>query len=110
MDAEERAIREEIARYRGIRSLNLMKAVICLALGGLLLWMVASGDLIPNGELPASATLGRALGKTGTTAVAIGIGVLFILIGIIWALRLIRDLRDGVKQYEAQLRSGVAHD
>lgn len=105
MDAHEQAIRTQIARYRGIRSINLMKAFALILVGVLMLYLAASGTLFPAGGLPESATLGRALGEQGVTAVAVGIGLLAILGGLIWAYRLVRDLRGGVKHYEAQLRA-----
>ena len=105
MDANEQAIRTQIARYRGIRSINLIKAFALSLVGVLMLYMAASGTLFPAGGLPASATLGRALGEQGVMAVAVGIGLLAILGGVIWAYRLVRDLRVGVKHYEAQLRA-----
>lgn len=104
MDNHEQAIRDQIAIYRGIRSLNLIKALALMMIGGLMLYMAATGSLFPAGGLPPSATLGRALGEQGVTAVAVGIGVLAILGGGFWAYRLLRDLMVGAKQYEAQLR------
>jgi hypothetical protein len=104
MDAQEQAIRTKIARYRGIRSINLIKAFALILVGVLMLYMAASGTLFPAGGLPASATLGRALGEQGVTAVGVGIGLLAILGGLIWGYRLIRDLRVGVKHYETELR------
>jgi hypothetical protein len=104
MDAQEQAIRDQIALYRGVRSLNLMKALSLTMIGVLLLDMAVTGSLFPAGGLPASATLGRVLGERGVTVVAIGIGLVIIAGGGLWVYRLLRDLWVNVKQYEAELR------
>jgi hypothetical protein len=75
-----------------------------LLIGVLMLYMTATGTLFPPGGLPEKATLGRALGEQGVNAIAVLIGLVTILAGAIWGYRLIRDLRGGIKQYEAQLR------
>jgi hypothetical protein len=103
----EQHIRNQVGRYRGVRSINMMKALAMVLAGVILLYLAATDKFFPNGEIPASATIGKALGKQGVMAVAIGIAVLVIVIGIIWFLRLLRDLRVGVKAYEQTLRSGV---
>jgi hypothetical protein len=106
-DVNEQDIRNQVARYRGVRAINLMKAAALVLVGVIMLYMAATGSFFPNGELPDSATLGKALGKQGVMAVAVGIAVLVTGIGIIWFVRLLRDLRVGVKHYEEALRSGV---
>jgi hypothetical protein len=110
MDREESAIQRQVVRYRGIRALNLMKAGSLVLCGLIMLYLAASGDLFPEGGLPESATLGRALGEQGVMAVALGIGILVIGIGLIWGSRLVRDLRVGIKEYEAALHSGAYVD
>lgn len=106
-EVNEQDIRNQIARYRGVRALNLMKAAALILVGVIMLYLAATGSFFPNGELPDSATLGKALGKQGVMAVAVGIAVIVVGIGIIWFVRLLRDLRVGVKQFEEALRSGV---
>jgi hypothetical protein len=106
----EQYIRNQLARYRGVRAINMIKALAFVLLGGVMLYLAASDKFFPNGEIPDSATIGKTLGKQGVMAVAIGIAALAIIIGIIWFLRLLRDLRVGYKTYEQALRSGVQID
>lgn len=106
-DMNEQDIRNQVARYRGVRSINMMKALALIIVGVLLLYLAATGQFFPNGEMPESATLGKALGKDGVMAVASGIAALVTIIGIIWFIRLLRDLRVGVKAFEEALRNGV---
>jgi len=106
-DINEQDIRNQVGRYRGIRSVNLIKAIGLILVGGIMLYMAATDKFFPNGEIPDSATIGKTLGKEGVMAVAIGIAALVTIIGIIWFLRLLRDLRVGSKQFEQALRSGV---
>ncbi|MEO8613413.1 MAG: hypothetical protein ABI690_36325 [Chloroflexota bacterium] len=108
IDAQEQAIRTQITRYRGVRSINLMKAFTMILIGVLMLYMAVSGSLIPPGGLPEKAALGRAIGEQGVTAIGVLIGVVALLGGGIWAYRLIRDLRVGIKHYETQLRGGAS--
>jgi len=109
-DLNESVIRNQVARYRGIRSINMIKALGVILVGIVMLYMAATDKFFPNGEIPDSATIGKALGKQGVMAVAIGIAVLAVAIGIIWFIRLLRDLRVGYKHYEQALRSGVRID
>jgi hypothetical protein len=109
-NANEQYVRNQLARYRGVRAINMIKALAFVLLGGIMLYLAAADKFFPNGEIPDSATIGKALGKQGVMAVAIGIAALAIIIGIIWFLRLLRDLRLGYKAYEQALRSGVQID
>jgi hypothetical protein len=106
-DANERNIRNQLTRYRGVRSINMMKAFAFILVGVIMLYLAATDKFFPNGEIPASATIGKTLGKQGVTMVAVGIAVIAIAIGIIWFTRLLRDLRVGLKEYERALRGGV---
>jgi len=106
-DINEQYIRNQVARYRGVRSINMIKALGMIVVGVLMLYLAVTDKFFPNGEIPDSATIGKALGKQGVMAVAIGIAVLAVAFGIIWFIRLLRDLRVGYKQYEQALRSGV---
>ena len=106
-DINEQEIRNQVGRYRGIRSINMMKAFGVILVGVILLYLAVTDKFFPNGEIPDSATIGKALGKQGVMTVAIGIAVAAIVMGIIWFLRLLRDLRVGSKAYEQALRSGV---
>jgi len=103
----EQDIQNRIGRYRGIRAINMIKAVAFVLVGGILLYLAATDKFFPNGEIPASATIGKTLGKQGVMGVAIIIAAVAIAIGVIWFLRLLRDLRVGVKEYEQGLRAGV---
>lgn len=106
-DLNENDIHNQVARYRGIRSVNMIKALGLILVGVVMLYMAVTDKFFPNGEIPDSATIGKALGKQGVMAVAMGIAVLTVAIGIIWFIRLLRDLRVGYKHYEQALRSGI---
>ena len=106
-DINEQDIRNQVARYRGSRAINMMKAFALVLVGVIMLYLAATNSFFPNGEIPDSATIGKALGKQGVMAVAIGIAAVAIIIGIIWFLRLLRDVRVGSKEFEQALRSGV---
>lgn len=105
MDAFEKYVRTEITRYRGGRAINLMKSVTLTVIGAALILASLFGDIFDRTNGEPDTPLYKTLGPDGIRLIAVGIGILVLLFGLIWSYRLIRDLTKGVKAYEQQLRS-----
>lgn len=105
MDATERMIRQEVARYRGVRGINLMKSLALILIGVLGCYVAWTGDLF--NDMDPSAGLYKALGAEGVKLLAMGICVVALGIGIIWTINLIRDLGAGAKAYEQAIRDEI---
>ena len=54
-------IRNRVGRYRGIRSINMIKASGVILVGCIMLYLAATNRFFPNGEIPDSATIGKTL-------------------------------------------------
>ncbi len=110
MSDPERFIRNEVARYRSARSLNLMKAVVVVIIGLLMAYMSLTGEIFARSDGGEGGGLVGALGPEGAKLAALGLAVLITVLGVIWTTRLVRDLRDGVKVFEGTLRKQLAEN
>lgn len=108
MNDQEKAIRNAVARYRGSRAISLMKSMALILVGCLLIYMSATDQFFDtrDGAEPSGA-LYEALGPDGVKWVATGIAVLIVVIGLIWMSGVIRDLRTGVRTFEADVRKSM---
>ncbi|MBZ0285867.1 MAG: hypothetical protein K8L97_34395 [Anaerolineae bacterium] len=108
MDATEKMIRQEVARYRGARGINLIWSLALGLIGGIGLYLVLSGAMLDQTQTSGSTSeLYEALGPDGVTLLAAGIFALMLIIGIIWTFRLIRDLGSGARAYEQAMRDEI---
>jgi hypothetical protein len=71
----------------------LVKGIGGVIAGAILVYLGASGKVIPPGGLDQSAEWGRALGDSGVKLVACGLGVAAILFFGWWAVSAVKALR-----------------
>lgn len=109
MTNNETVIKQQVARYRAMRSLSLIRALGFMLVGIVGLALAASGSIFvtSDGSQP-KGWLYDNLGKDGATVAAVGLMALVTLIGAIWAYRVFRDVTNGYKRYEAELRKNAA--
>lgn len=97
-DVNERDFRNRVSRYRLLRYINMARAAVLIVVGVFLLFGTIT-DRFPSD--------GAAIGKAGVMVVGLTVSAVILLMGIIWFIRLLRDMRVGVKAFEQALRSGV---
>lgn len=108
MNEQEKYVRNAVARYRGGSAIGLMKALALVLVGSIGVVLAATGDIFDrSGGAEPSGLLYDKLGPDGAKLAAVGICVLFVLIGIIWATVRARNLTSGVRAYEAALRQEI---
>jgi hypothetical protein len=96
MTTDEQARRKAQAVQKATRALNLIRAGGLIVIGVVGILATVSGALFANaGSGQAQGWLYDNLGKDGATAAAIGLFALLILVGGIWAFRIVRRLRTG---------------
>jgi hypothetical protein len=101
-------IKQQVARYRAMRSLSLIRALGFMLVGIIGLGLAASGSIFATADGQPKGWLYDNLGKDGATAAAVGLMILVTVIGAVWAYRVFRDVTNGYKQYEAELRKNAA--
>lgn len=80
-----------------VRGRALVKAIRSFSgvlAGAIMIYLGATGKIIPTGGLPKSAEWGRMLGEQGVRAVSIGIGVLFVVLFSLWARSAVKQVRE----------------
>lgn len=82
----------EKLRNRGIAAAQMIKAFGGMLAGAVLIYLGASGKVIPKGGLHASAKWGMALGDDGVRGLAIGMGVLAMVVCALWMRAAIRRI------------------
>jgi hypothetical protein len=104
MDAQEKMIQKQVALYRGRKAMSLVRALGLTAVGvaAIAYSMTTVSDWSSRPE--ATGWLYTNLGRDGTILTVFGVSALMTLSGLIWFLRIVRDLRAGAKAYEEQLR------
>ncbi len=109
MTKNDELIKQQVARYRAMRSLSLIRALGFMVVGIIGLGLAANGSIFAtsDGSQP-KGWLYDNLGKDGATAAAVGLMILVTVIGAIWAYRIFRDVTNGYKRYEAELRKNAA--
>ena len=105
MSDSEKAIRQAVARYRGVASINLMKSISVIIVGVLMIYLLASDKLFDSNS--QDAPLYKTLGPDGVNLVVLAFAVGVLVFGFYWTYSLIRKLRYGVKAYEAELRKNM---
>jgi hypothetical protein len=101
MSDSEKAIRQAVARYRGVASINLMKSISVIIVGVLMIYLLASDKLFDSNS--QDAPLYKTLGPDGVNLVVLAFG-------FYWTYSLIRKLRHGVKAYETELRKNMENN
>ena len=81
----------ELARSRA--AVTAFRATTGVLVGLLLVYLGATGKVIPAGGLPKSAEWGRLLGERGVCAVAIGVGIFAMVLCGWWLCNSVRTLR-----------------
>lgn len=105
MADSEKAIRQAVARYRGMTALNLMKSVTVIVVGVLMMYLLVSDKVFDSNS--QDAPLYKTLGPDGVKLVVLAFAVGLLVFGLYWTYSLIRTIRHGAKAYEAELRKNM---
>jgi hypothetical protein len=98
-------LKKEVAQYRAMRSLGLIRALGFTLVGVVGLILAATGSIFPPDDSgQPKGWLYEHLGKDGAIAASILLMAVVVLIGVIWSYRIIRDITSGYRQYEAHRR------